>query len=258
MTDVPIVSIYRPVSTHRLHESVVRQIVEQIISGTLAPGAFLPSEPVLAQQFGVSRTVIREAMRILSGKGLVEVKHGSGMQVQPAEQWNQLDPLLLFEQLRLGHDETLLNDLLEARRIVEVEVAALAAVRRTPEDLRTLHEQVDGMRAILDDPRAYTRLDIAFHDTILQAARNRFLTQTLRPASQALSVGRLISSQQPGGPVASEQGHEEILAAIESANAEQARTAMHRHILQFEQDIRTVLASGFSEKMAELTQEFSL
>ena len=257
MTDVPIASKYRTVHTHRLHESVVRQIVEQIMSGALAPGAFLPAEPVLAQQFGVSRTVIREAIRILSGKGLIEVKHGSGMQVQPPEQWNHLDPLLLFEQLRVGHNEDLLNDLLEMRRIVEVEVAALAAQRRTSEDLRTLHEQVDGMRAVLDDPRAYTRLDIAFHDTILQAARNRFLAQTLRPASQALSVGRLISSQQPGGPAASEQGHEEILAAIEAGNAEQARRAMHRHILQFERDIRTVLASGFSEKMAELTQELS-
>lgn len=257
MTDVPIASMYRPVNTHRLHESVVRQIVEQIISGALAPGAFLPSEPILAQQFGVSRTVIREAIRILSGKGLIEVKHGSGMQVQPPEQWNHLDPLILFEQLRVGHNEALLNDLLEMRRIVEVEVAALAALRRTSEDLRTLHEQVDGMRAILDDPRAYTRLDIAFHETILQAACNRFLAQTLRPASQALSVGRLISSQQPGGPVASERGHEEILAAIEAGDAEQARDAMHRHILQFEQDIRTVLASGFSDRMAELTQELS-
>lgn len=257
MAESSVSSLYRPVSTHRLHEGVVQQIVAQILSGTLAPGDSLPSEPTLAQQFGVSRTVIREAVRILAGKGLVAVKHGSGIQVQPSEQWNHLDPLLLFEQIRLGYDANLLDDLLELRRIVEVEVAALAAERRTPEDLRALHELVDGMRAVLDDPRAYTRLDVAFHDTILLAARNRFLMQTLRPASQALSIGRLISSKQPGGPAASERSHEVILAAIERSDAEQARTAMRLHIVQFEQDIRTVLAGGFSETMADLAQEWN-
>lgn len=257
MAEISVPAVYRPVSTRRLHESVVRQIVAQIMSGRLVPGDSLPSELMLAQQFGVSRTVIREAMRILGGKGLIEVKQGSGMQVQSPEHWNHLDPLLLLEQLRLGRDETLLNNLLELRRIIEVEVAALAANRRTDEDLRALHELVEKMRAVLDDPKAYTRLDIAFHDAILLAARNRLLMQSLRPASQALSVGRLISSQQPGGPAASERGHEEILAAIEAGDAEQARSAMSRHILQFEQDLRTVLAAGFSETMVDLAQEFS-
>lgn len=258
MADGSTLSTYRHVSAQRLHEGVVQQIVSQIMSGTLEPGAYLPSEALLAQQFGVSRTVIREAVRILAGKGLIEVRHGSGMQVQPSEQWNHLDPLLLFEQLRTGHDETLLNDLLELRRIVEVEVAALAALRRQPEDLQTLRQQVESMRTVLDEPKAYTRLDIAFHDTILVTARNRLLIQTLRPASQALLVGRLISSRRSGGPAASALGHEEILQAIESGDQGQARSAMRRHITQFEDDIHTILAQGFADSVAELTHEFDL
>lgn len=145
---------YQPVVIQRRHEVVVEQIVAQIMSGSLEPEALLPTENELAQQFAVSRTVIREAVRVLVGKGLVAVRHGSGMQVQPTDQWNYLDPLLLFEQIRAGHDETLLTELLELRRVVEVEVAALAAVRRTAQDLHVLQEMVARMRASLMIPRS--------------------------------------------------------------------------------------------------------
>ncbi|MBE3557722.1 MAG: FadR family transcriptional regulator [Ktedonobacteraceae bacterium] len=258
MADSSASPIYRPVSTQRLYEGVVRQIVQQVVQGALEPGACLPSEFTLAQQFGVSRTVIREAMRILAGKGLVAVKHGSGMQIQPPEQWNVLDPLILFEQLRSGHDQSFLNDLLELRRIVETEVAALAAQRRSEEDIRTLHEQIDSMRAVLDDPKAYTRLDVLFHETIMNIARNRLLAQTLRPASQALFLMRLISSQRPGGPALSERGHEQIVTAIESGDPQQARSTLLQHILQFEDDIRTTLAAGITESLPDIEQELGV
>lgn len=246
---------YRPVSTPKLHEIVVQQIAIQILNGTLITGTSLPSEPTLGQQFAVSRTVIREAVRVLVSKGLVAVKHGSGIQVQPPDTWNHLDPLILFEQLRLGQAEDFFNELLELRRIVEGEVAALAALRRTPEDLHALQRYRDQMRAVIDDPKAFTQLDIAFHNAILVAARNRFLAQSLRPASQALYVGRLISSQRSGGPAVSQQGHEEILAAIEQEDQALARTAMLRHILQFEDDIRTTRAEGFAKSITDLSQD---
>ena len=249
---------YRQVSTPKLHEGVVQQIVTQIMSGAIEPSTSLPSEALLAQQFGVSRTVIREAVRLLVGKGLVAVKHGSGMQVQSQDQWKHLDPLILFERLRLGHDETLLHDLLELRRVVEVEVAALAALRHTPDEVQRLHTIVEEMRHVLDDAKAYTRLDIAFHETILVAARNRLLGQALRPASHALFMGRMISSQRPGGTADSERGHEEILAAIERGDQEQTRTAMRHHILQFENDIRTSLAEGFVNNVVDFAHELGV
>ncbi|QBD76874.1 FadR family transcriptional regulator [Ktedonosporobacter rubrisoli] len=255
MSYTPASASYRPLSSQRLHEGVVQQIVAQIMSGGLVPGASLPSEAALAQQFGVSRTVIREAVRMLVSKGLVVVKHGSGMLVQPSEQWNYLDPLVLFEHLRVSQDKTVLNELLELRRIVEVEVAALAAQRRTAEDMQTLYKFVEQMRTVIGDPRTFTRFDIAFHDAILAIARNRLLAQTLRPANQALYVARLISSQRYSRSEASERGHEEILSALEKGDPQQAREAMHRHIKQFEDDIHTILAPGFSFDVSDLAHE---
>ncbi len=231
----------------------MRQIAAQILGGALPPGAFLPAETELGQQFGVSRTVIREAARVLAAKGLVAVKHGSGMQVQPAEAWDHLDPVILFEQVRLTQDDHVLDELLELRRAIEAEAAALAAQRRTPEAVRELGATIERMRALLDDPDAYTRLDIELHDAILAVAGNRLLQKALQPVSQVLIVGRLISSRRPGGPAASQHGHEAIVTAIEQGDADGARAAMRAHIVQFEDDVRTSLREGFVEGVLEQT-----
>ncbi len=260
MTQTPLATTaphaYRPLNTPRLHEGVVQQIVARIISGQIRPGETLPSESELAQQFNVSRTVIREAVRVLVSKGLISVRHGSGMQVQPPEEWQQLDPLILFEQLRLAHDGRVLADVLELRRVIEGEAAALAALRATPADMQMLRGFVEQMRAQLADPLAYTRLDVAFHEAILSVAHNRLLAQALRPAGQVLLVGRLISCQRPGGIDESQRGHRKIVAAIERRDQEMARAAMHHHILQFEGDIHATLARGIPQNIFELMRTF--
>jgi DNA-binding FadR family transcriptional regulator len=246
-------STYRPVDARRLHESVVQQLTKQIVSGALEPGATLPTEPELVQHFGVSRPVIREAVRVLVSKGLVVVKQGSGTRVQPPDEWCHLDPSILFERVRTDRNERLLDELLDVRRAVEVEAAALAAVRRTPDDLEALRAAIEGMRAVLGDPDAYTHLDIAFHERIFLAAGNQLLRQALRPISQALNVGRFISVRQPGAAEQSMRGHDEVFAAIEQADAEAARAAMRRHITQFEADIRAGLRRRFVAGPSDLT-----
>lgn len=238
---------YTPVNNgRRLHDDIVRQIVRQIVHGALKPGTALPAEPVLAQQFGVSRTVIREAMRILVSKGLLTVKHGSGMWVQPANKWDQLDPVLLIEQVCAGRDDGLLNEMIEVRRLLEPEAAALAAERRSAEDLASLRIALAGMAAVLNDPDSYTRHDIEFHERIFTAAQNRLLREALRPVAEALRVGRLLSIRQPGAPEKSLAGHEEIYAAIEHGDIDAARMATRRHILQFETDI----SAAFRQRLA--------
>ena len=237
MTEALTPSYTRVNNGRRLHDDIVRQIVRQIVHGVLKPGTALPAEPVLAQQFGVSRTVIREAMRILVPKGLLTVKHGSGMWVQPADKWDQLDPVLLFEQVRAGRDDGLLNEMIEVRRLLEPEAAALAAERRSAEDLASLRGALTAMAAVLSDPDSYTRHDIEFHERIFAAAHNRLLREALRPVAEALQVGRLLSIRQPGAPEKSLAGHEAIYAAIEQGDIDAARMATRRHILQFEADI---------------------
>ncbi len=228
---------YRRLEAQPLHQGVVSQVTRQIVSGQLSPGSLLPVEPELAEQFGVSRTVIREAVRVLVSMGLVSVRHGSGMRVRPPSDWDHLDPRILFEQVRSGGGDQVLNEILEVRRILEVEVSALAAERRTEEDLAKMHSALRGMEEAVRDPNAYTRLDIEFHERILAAARNRLLRDALRPVNEVLAVGRYISVRVPGGAEKSLRGHEEIHAAIERGDAEAARDAMRRHVQQFESDI---------------------
>lgn len=228
----------------RLHDDVVLQVLRQISGGILKPGASLPTEPILAQQFGVSRTVIREAIRVLVAKGLLTVKHGSGMWVQPPEHWDYLDPTILFEQVRAGRDVSILNELIEVRRLFEPEAAYLAAERRSAEDLAALREHLSGMRAHLAEPDPYTRLDIDFHARLLTASQNRLLREALRPVAHALTAGLVLSIRQPGAAAQSLHGHELIFAAVEKQDGDAARAAMRRHILQFETDIHAVISEG--------------
>jgi DNA-binding FadR family transcriptional regulator len=223
---------------------VVLQVTRRIVGGELAPGSPLPVEPVFAEQFGVSRTVVREAVRVLVSKGLVEVKQGSGMRVRSPDDWDYLDPLILFQQVASGRGEALLDELLETRRVLEVEVAGMAAERRTEEELGGLETCLDGMARALEDPAEFTRLDVEFHDRILRAARNRPLREALRPIGEMIKEGRAITNRFSTDPGESQRGHERIYEAIRQGDESKARVAMRGHVRQFERDIHAALLAA--------------
>ncbi|MCM8750203.1 FadR family transcriptional regulator [Thermomicrobiaceae bacterium CFH 74404] len=229
---------YRPVNQARLHEGVVQQITQQIVSGALQPGMALPTEPELARQFGVSRTVIREAVRVLASKGLITVRHGSGMWVQPPDAWDHLDPLILFERVRSGQDVDWLDEVLELRKVLELAAAELAAKRRTPADLEAMEAELRAMRGLVHDPAVFAQHDVAFHEAIMAAARNRLLREARRPLSQVLFSGWRLTGRTPERVRRSLEGHEAIYAAIAQGDPDQAREAMRRHLEQFEKNIR--------------------
>ncbi|MCX2728154.1 FadR/GntR family transcriptional regulator [Thermomicrobium sp. 4228-Ro] len=231
----------KPITQARLHQRVVEELLKQIVSGALPPGTALPSEPELARQFGVSRIVIREAIRILAEKGLVAVRHGSGMWIQPPEQWDHLDPQILFERLRSNRDPSWLEEILELRKILELAAAELAAQRRTPEQLAQLSEILERMRAALSDPSNYVNLDIAFHEAIMDAAGNRLLREARRPLSEVLFSSWLMTTRSAERLARTHEGHEEIYAAIAAGDPVAAREAMRRHIEHFEDNIRADL-----------------
>lgn len=235
------VPVSRRLTAQPLHRGVVEQVARWIVGGELPPGASLPIEADLAKRFGVSRTVIREAVRVLVAKGLLAVRHGSGMWVQGPDAWDHLDPLVLFEQVRGGQGEGVLDEVLEVRCILEVEAAALAAERRTGDDLAALRTSLAAMAGAVVDPDSYTELDIRFHNEILAAARNRLLREALRPVTETLRAGRVLTTRLSGGAAASLRGHEEIQVAIERSDTDAAREAMRRHVRQFERDIRRSL-----------------
>ncbi|HEV8633096.1 MAG TPA: FCD domain-containing protein [Chloroflexota bacterium] len=242
----------RPTHGRRLHETVVRDLAGRIISGALPGGVALPTEPELAAEYAVSRTVVREAVHALVAKGLVLVRHGVGTSVQPADHWDTLDPLVLFERVRLGRDGDLLGQVLEARRVIEVEAAGLAAERGEEPALEQLAARLAEMDHSLDEPATYTRFDAEFHAQLLATARNAVLAEMLRPVVPLLTVGRHITNLRARRPAASQEGHREIVAAVRAGDAAAARDAMRRHCALFEQDIKRELLEASPELMSEI------
>jgi DNA-binding FadR family transcriptional regulator len=224
------VTTYQTVNPRRLHEEVVRQMANLIIDGSHPAGTLLPTEADLTARFGVSRTVVREAIRILASKGLVTAKQGSGTWVREAEHWSLLDPLVLTTRLRVSPDEQLIDDLFEARRTIEVEVAMLAARRRSLENISTLETNVRRMRVIgQSDTREYGMLDLRFHHGLFVAAGNQVLQQMAWTTVETIVVAASRSSL----PEAirhddSQRGHETVFEAVRAGDAVRAREEVCR------------------------------
>src|SRR6186713_2843370 len=129
----------------RLGSVVLEDLAHPIISGTFAEGSVLPTEPVLCEQFGFSRTVIREGLKQLEERGLVRVEQGRGTTVQQRDSWNLLDPAVIriaLEYDQYDREMSLLDDLITVRRVLEAEMARVAATRLTEDDLAALAENI--------------------------------------------------------------------------------------------------------------------
>jgi DNA-binding FadR family transcriptional regulator len=191
----------------------------------------------MSTQFGVSRSVVREALRVLGEKGLVDVRHGSGTRVTDAGRWDPLDPSVLSLLHGRGPSAAVLRDLLEARKIVECEVAALAAERAGSEHLAALEDALATMRASLDDPLAYVVGDSTFHVTLVRAARNRVLERMAKPMRELLSYAQALTDSVPGVLGRALAEHTAIADAVKRRDPAAARRAMHLHLAHTERDI---------------------
>jgi GntR family galactonate operon transcriptional repressor len=156
----------------RFASFVVEELADEIVRGALPDGDVLPTEPVLCEQFGFSRTVIREALKMLEERGLVRVEQGRGTTVQPRDMWNLLDPVVLRLALAYDEDLTLLDDLIEIRMLLEREMASAAAARLTPEGLATLAETIDELEASYGDYERFRTFDQRFHAIVMKASGN--------------------------------------------------------------------------------------
>jgi DNA-binding FadR family transcriptional regulator len=178
----------------RLASVVVEDLAELIIDGTFAEGDVLPTEPELCEEFGFSRTVVREGLKLLEERGLVKVEQGRGTRVQPREGWNLLDPTVL--RLALAHDEDLelLDDLMAVRRVLEREMTRSAASRLTDEDFAQLERALEEMEASYDDYDRFRKLDVAFHAIILRESGNEVGLTIIRVIHAHGGVTRPLSS----------------------------------------------------------------
>jgi DNA-binding FadR family transcriptional regulator len=157
----------------RFASVVVEELANEIIRGAFPEGEVLPTEPALCEQFGFSRTVIREALKMLEERGLVRVEQGRGTTVQPRDMWNLLDPVVLRIALAYDDDLTLLDDLVEIRMLLEREMAGAAAARLTAEELAALADTIAEMEGAYDDYERFRTFDQRFHAIVMKASGNQ-------------------------------------------------------------------------------------
>lgn len=210
-----------------MHQRVVDELGRRVVGGVWEPGNPLPVEDALAAEIGVSRGVVREAVKALVAKGMLHVRPRTGTRVLPPEHWNHLDrDVLRWKQA--GDGAALLRDTGELRRIVEPEAARLAAHRAGPDDVRVLYDSLAAMEAAAAEPgrRGYVEADIAFHRALLDASGNRLLGSLGRAVGIALEHSFLISTQTPGAVEASLPGHRAVVEAVEARDPAAAAAAV--------------------------------
>jgi GntR family transcriptional repressor for pyruvate dehydrogenase complex len=212
----------------KLYKQVADQLQTLILAESLRPGDKLPSERVLAERMAVSRTVIREAIRVLSDRGLVRVKSGCGTYVQELSHKDAGASIELF--LKVKQADQSFESVSEVRRMIEVEAAGLAAERATPEDYRAMEEAIAGMAENVQDPDKYTGHDVAFHAAVAVATHNDLINVLLGPISDLLTEMVRVSLDAPRAVEEGLAHHRNILAQIKARDPENARRAMHAHV----------------------------
>ncbi|MEU5204556.1 FadR/GntR family transcriptional regulator [Streptomyces pseudogriseolus] len=210
-----------------MQQRVADDLGRRIVAGAWQPGSPLPVEDALASELGVSRGVLREAVKSLVAKGMLRVRPRTGTRVLPPEDWNHLDPdVLRWKQS--GDAAVLLRDTGELRRIVEPEAARLAAERACPDDVRALNDALAAMEAAAASPArgGYVAADIAFHRALLDAGGNRLLGSLGRAVEIALRHSFDVSTRTPGAVEASLPGHRAVVRAVEAGDPDAAAAAV--------------------------------
>jgi DNA-binding FadR family transcriptional regulator len=210
-----------------LHGAVVHDIGVRILRGDLAPGDPLPTEEDLGPDLAVSRTVVREAVKVLAAKRLVESRPKTGTRVRPRRDWNLLDPDVLAWQVEAGPDRRFLAQALEVRSIIEPAAARLAAENATDEQIAALVEAAEGMAAAGDDIDAFMGPDLRFHALLLEATGNELLEHMTSIFASVLRTVFSHPTRPPGAYPRAAVLHLAIVEAIRAHDPEAAEAALH-------------------------------
>jgi DNA-binding FadR family transcriptional regulator len=242
---VIIQSLARPsaLNADRLFGQVAERLGVAIISGEYSAGDLLPNEERLRDRISVSRTAYREAVKILTAKGLVEAKPRSGTRVAPRSGWNLIDPDVLAWHLAADPNEDFIRELFELRRIVEPGAARLAALRRSEQDLARIDAALGGMIAERPYSEANIRADVRFHEAIFAATHNRSLDCLADVVISTIQWSMLLQSQKsaPAFDVALSD-HRRVRDAIAAGDADQAEAVMTTLVLDALRDTLMELA----------------
>jgi DNA-binding FadR family transcriptional regulator len=228
-----------------LGDQIAGRLLQEIVGGSYPPGSPLPPEWELADREGASRLTIREAVRVLRQKSVVRVERGRGTYVQPRERWSPLDPDVLGALAQTPEGVTAqINALLEARTLVEVGAAELAAARRGDDDLAAMAAAIAQMRAAADDVDRFVEADLAFHRAVMAAAGNAVIAALYGPITKLLHDTRLRTSRDVVARGHALAAHERILTAITRRGPGQAAWAMRDHLAQTGEDFARAGGAG--------------
>jgi DNA-binding FadR family transcriptional regulator len=215
----------------KLGTNVVQQIVNDIVRGVSSPGSTLPPEADLCDQFGVSRTVIRESIKIVQEKGLVRIEHGRGTQVTDPRQWNLLDDVVLTAIIAHDANLSFLDELVATRTALEADMAAAAANSHTSEDKLRISAALELMRSKIDNVAEFAAADAHFHDMVMAASRNRLGRAIVNSIhDKARGSMRYHGEYNEAVMRRTLDEHQAVHDGILAKNAEAAAVAMRAHI----------------------------
>ncbi|HXP00756.1 MAG TPA: FadR/GntR family transcriptional regulator [Luteibacter sp.] len=224
-------------TTKNLHAQVIEDIGESIVSGVLRPGDALPGEAQLAIQMSVSRTVLREALKVLASKGLIETRQKTGMRVRDARFWNHLDADVLTWRCAAMPTEDFVEKLVEMREIIEPAAVMAAARRREPAQLEAIAEALEAMEDATDLD-AWAEADLRFHESVLAATNNELLSSLFAVIETALATFFVMSARTAKNFKYSLPHHRAVYEAIRRRRPNEAAAAMHTMIADSRANMR--------------------
>ncbi len=233
----------KPGMIKNVHRNTLDLLGEGIVSGRYPVGGSLPPEPLLGESLGVSRTVVREAVKSLVAKGLLVTGPKLGTRVMPESFWNWFDPEVVAWQSRAGFTRGFLRDLQELRRVVEPAAVRLAAERATATDLLDLEAAYAGMKSAIELGGDYVSHDLRFHQGLLRACHNRMVIQMSKALGALLRTAFELSTSRPDASALALPLHRAVLDAVIARTPARAEKAILVLIDAAGEDIEAVLAS---------------
>ena len=225
------------------HGLTLDKLGEAIVGGRYPAGSAIPPEPMLCDELGVSRTVVREAVKSLVAKGLLVTGPKVGTRVLPEDDWNWFDPAVVVWKSKMGLTREFLRDLQELRRAVEPAGMRLAAERATAADIAEIELAYAGMKDAIELGGDYVTHDLRFHQGLLRACHNRMVVQMSKALGALLRTSFEISTSRPNGPASSLPLHRAVLDAVIARSPAKAEKACLVLIDGAQEDIEQVLLS---------------
>lgn len=223
----------------RLKDQVAEHILETISSGAFKQGDRLPPEREIVARLGVSRTVVREALNLLEARGIIRIEHGRGAIVDI----NNGQAIQDAVKVLVRADSESLWDLLEVRKMLEVEIAGLAAERASEEDIRDMRAALDRMQEKIEEPEGYVDADVEFHTLLARSAHNKVLLMMTEPITDLLLASRKLTGSQTTNARRALSAHDAILKRLQARDVSGARREMHEHLMTTERDIRAAIGN---------------